>query len=218
MKMKTISPLVFTVLLTAASGLAPLIASAQTLPKPLPGKGTLPAPTPAAPAVPVSPKTVPAETIRQRQLVRAVGENVDNIKSQGNFGAQLWLVIGRQFFEDWRKPETPAINPVEIVPRGQTAYTAIIFYGISRDQGGLGSVAYNIVVKRPDGSVFDQRNDVIGWQNLAPSDEKQLMLGRDSMSITIGQGDPAGLYTVDVTVRDNVSRVELPLRQHFVVQ
>ena len=79
-------------------------------------------------------------------------------------------------------------------------------------------MTYTITVSRPDGSVYEQRPDVIGWQNFAPADDKQLLLGRDSLGITIGPDDPAGLYTVTVTVRDNISRVELPLKTHFVVQ
>ncbi len=155
---------------------------------------------------------------RTRRLVRAVNENTDNIKANGIFGAQLWLVQGRQFFEDWKKPADPTIDPVEIVSRGQTVYTAIIFYGTARDGGGLSNVSYDIVVKRPNDSIYDRRDDAIGFQDLAAPDNKRLMLGRDSLGITIGENDPAGLYTVTATVRDNVGRVNLPLTQHFVVQ
>lgn len=158
------------------------------------------------------------EVARTRRLVRAVNENTDNIKANGLFGAQLWLVQGRQFFEDWKKPEAPTIDPIEIVNRGQQIFTAVIFYGTARDGGGLSNVTYDLVVKRPDGTIYDRREGAIGYQDLAPADDRQIQLGRDSLGITIGENDPAGLYAVTATVRDNVGRVSLPLTQHFVVR
>lgn len=175
---------------------------------------------PGKPQVPTGPAAAraTADVARTRRLVRAVNENTGNIKAIGNFGAQLWLVSGRQFFEDWKKPQEQSIDPVDLVPRGETVYTALIFYGTAHDGGGLANVTYDIVVKRPNGSIYDRRDDAIGYQNLAPTDERQLLLGRDSLGITISETDPAGLYTVEVTVRDNVGRSNLALVQHFVVR
>lgn len=216
----------FIPLLLSAAFLAPLSAT-------LAQDGVAPAPTapaaspegspgadPGKPQPPSGPAAAKAavEAIRTRRLVRAVNENTDNIKASGIFGAQLWLVQGRQFFEDWKKPEAPSIDPVDIVPRGEEIYTVVLFYGTARDGGGLSNVNYDIMVKRPNGSIYDRRDDAIGFQNLAPSDDRQIQLGRDSLGITIGPDDPAGLYTVTATVRDNVGRANLALTQHFVVR
>ena len=125
---------------------------------------------------------------------------------------------GQQFFDDWRKPTTPTIDPVTIVQRGQTISTVVIFYGTGRDSKGTCNVHYDVIVKRPNGSVYDRRDDLVGWQDLAPTSDRQLMLGRDFVTINISLDDPAGLYTVEASVRDNVSRQDLPLKQTFVVQ
>jgi hypothetical protein len=215
---KPLPPAVFAALALIA-GLPAFCVSAQSI-LPTPPLGETPFPSDSASTISRTigaPKPLPDSAVRARRLIRSVDENTDNVKAQGAFGAQLWLVEGRQFFEDWRKPETPSINPVNIVQRGLPIYTAIIFYGAGRDQGGLSNVTYTITVKRPDGSVYQQRNDAIGWQNLAASDERQLLLGRDSMGIIIGPDDPAGRYTVEAVVRDNAKRTELSLMQPFVV-
>ena len=161
---------------------------------------------------------VQREVNRARRLVREVRENTDNIQSKGEFGAQLWLVQGNEFFDDWRKPGTPTIDPVTTVLRGQTISTVIIFYGTAPDTKGLCNVHYDVVVKRPNGSVYDRRDDLIGWQDLAPASERQLMLGRNFVTINIGPDDPAGIYSVEANVHDNVSRTDLALKQTFVVQ
>lgn len=176
-----------------------------------------------APAVPLAPgitatKIPVGEISHLRRLVRDVASNTDNIRASGNFGAQLWLTANATFSQDWRKPETPSIDPVEMVLRGQTVYTVIIFYGEAHTPAGLGNVSYDITILRPDGTVYNRRDSLVGFQNLAPTDERELQLGRNNVSINIGPDDPAGLYTVNVTVHDNVSRVDLPLKQTFVVQ
>ena len=172
-----------------------------------------PTPTPA----PVS-LGAAAAVVHERRLVRDVQQNTDNIKSQGNFGAQLYLIIDADFFLNWRKPETPTIAPISIAVRGQSVFSAIVFYGATRDSKGLANVSYDVTVRRPDKSVYSTSPGLVGFQDLATADDKALQLGRNYVSINVGTGDPAGLYTVEAVVHDNISRVELPLVQHFVVQ
>lgn len=196
--------------------LLPVSASGQTKASAPPA--ATPIPPPLIPPATGDAALTPQNVEHVRKLVRDVETNTDNIKSNGSFGAQLWLIEGLQFFQDWVKPATPAIDPVRIAPRGQDIYTAIIFYGIAHDSAGLANVSYDITVHRPDGSIYSHQKDLIGWQGLAPQDARSLELGRARIAINIAAADPAGLYTVDVLLRDNISRQELPLKQTFVVQ
>ncbi len=180
--------------------------------------GSAPLPATQVPANGIVSKVNPAEVSKLRRLVRDVASNTDNIRAAGNFGAQLWLTANGDFALDWKKPEAPTINPVEIALRGTPFYSVIIFYGEGRTAAGLGNVSYDITVLRPDGSVYNRRDALIGYQNLAPADERELQLGRNYISINIGPDDPAGTYTVTATVHDNVTRVDLPLKSTFVVQ
>jgi hypothetical protein len=180
------------------------------------------APVAATPAPGLPPATTAAQSLDTvqhiRQLVRDVQSNTDNIKSKGDFGAQLWLVQGQEFFQDWVKPATPSINPISIAPRGENIYTVIIFYGLAHDHADLSNVSYDITVLRPDGAVYSDSKNLIGWQGLAPQESRSLELGRDHIAINIDANDPPGLYTVNVVVRDNISHVDLPLKQTFVVR
>ena len=180
--------------------------------------GALPTPGLPVPPTAAAAKLSAANVSHLRQLVRDVASNTDNIRSSGNFGAQLWLTANSNFAEDWRKPQAPTIEPEQMALRGQSIYTAIIFYGEAHTPAGLGNVTYDVTVLRPDGTIYNRRDALIGFQNLAPTDERELQLGRNNVAITIGADDPAGLYTVNVTVHDNVSRVDLSLKQTFVVE
>ena len=191
----------------------PLSGLAQTI---------LPDPTaPPAPPVPPTAEAVQvqgAATSHIRRLIRDVQSNTDNIRAIGNFGAQLYLIGDNTFFQDWRKPETPTIAPIDLALRGQPIYTAIIFYGEAKDLGGLANVSYDLTVRRPDGTIYEKRDSMIGYQNLAPADDRELQLGRNYLSIVIGNDDPVGTYTVEAVVHDKVGRVDLPLKQTFVVK
>ena len=192
-----------------------------TLPAPTPTIGTVPAPTPT-PGGPVLPTREAAQAQASavsgvRRLIRDVQSNTDNVKAVGNFGAQLYLINDPAFYQNWNKPETPTIAPLQLALRDESIYTVIIFYGPARDGSGLSNVSYDFTVRRPDGSILTQRNAVIGWQNLAP-DARELQLGRNYLNITVTGTEPAGLYTVEALVHDNISRVDLSLKQTFAVQ
>lgn len=191
----------------------PLSGVAQSMVPPATPPPNLPVP-PTAQAV----QSQGAVTSHFRRLIRDVQSNTDNIKAVGNFGAQLYLVADTNFFQDWRKPETPSVNPIDLTVRGQPLYTAIIFYGEARDNGGLANVSYDVTVRRPDGAIYDKRDSMIGYQALAPTSDRELQLGRNYLNIVVGADDPAGIYTVEVTVHDKVGRVDLPLKQTFVVK
>ena len=196
----------------------PSIGFAQTTAPAPTGPGTLPAPTGPLPASGIVDKPIGSDISRMRRLVRDVVSNTDNIRSAGEFGAQLWLTPNADFFLNWRKPETPTLDPVDIVLRDHPIYTVIIFYGEGRTSTGQANISYDISVLRPDGTIYNRRDALVGYQNLAPTDGRELQLGRNYLNINIGPDDPAGIYTVNVTVHDNVSRVDLPLKQTFVVQ
>lgn len=171
-----------------------------------------PAATPPPPPVPAAP---PANL---RRLKRELGTAKDNIRSQGDFGAQLWLVANEGFFQDWRKPETPALDPQDSTARGRPLYTVVVFYGPARDAKGQLGVTYDLVVKRPDGSVYHEGKGLPGHQAAAPSDTRILMLGRSYLNINAGPDDPSGRYTVEATVYDGVAGTSLALKQEFTLR
>ena len=215
--MKLVLPPSVTVLLGLSLSVLPFSGQAQTAtptpPAPLPTP--IFSPTPASGIVA---KINPGEVSHLRRLVRDVVSNTDNIRAAGNFGAQLWLTANGDFNQDWRKPQEPSIEPVEFAVRGTPIFTVVIFYGAGRTPAGLANVSYDMTIFRPDGTIYNRRDAMVGFQNLAPTDDRELQLGRNFLNITIGPDDPVGLYTVNVTVHDNVSRVDLPLKQTFVVQ
>ena len=142
-----------------------------------------------------------------------------NMKSKGGFGAQLFLTESAQFFEDWNKPETPKLTTLEgdKAHRNVPLFTAILFTDPGIDSEGSVDVTCDIVIRKPDGSIYGEQKGVLGWKGkyLVPPHNLQLTQGR--MGIRIEPQDPSGTYTVEVIVRDNIKKVELSLEATFKI-
>ncbi len=192
-------------------------ARAQATPRVLPAlpvnpPAASPAATPPPPPVPAAP---PA---RSHRLVRDLQASGDNVRSQGDFGAQLWLVADAALFQEWRRPETPTIDPQDATGRGRPLFAVVVFYGPARDAKGQSVVTYDLVVKRPDGSVYHESKGLTGHQGTAPADPRMLLLGRNYLNIAPGPDDPAGKYTVEATVYDGVAKASVALKQEFTLR
>ena len=134
------------------------------------------------------------------------------------FGVQFFLVEGEKFFSDWEKPEPPHIAPVSIAKRGVPVCTAVIFVGAGLKSDGSADVTYDTVVRKPDGSVYARDKNLVGAQEKIDPAPKALQLARDFTGIRIEPKDPAGVYTVEVVVKDHVKKVELHLARKFTVE
>lgn len=140
-----------------------------------------------------------------------------NMKSRNGFGAELFLTEDVQFFEDWSKPETPNLTPLKKARRNVPIYTVILFVNPGTDASGAANVTCDIVVHKPDGTIYGELKDVPGRKGeyLVPKHHLQLSEGR--MGIRIEPQDPNGTYTVEVTVHDNIKKIDLPLKVTFDV-
>jgi len=141
-----------------------------------------------------------------------------NMKSKDGFGAQLFLTESTQFFEDWNKPDPPQLVPLTRVMRDARFYTVLLFADPGVDPAGAASVTCSIVIHAPDGTVYAKTGELVCWQGKYPAQPHNLQLSQGSMANRIDPKAKPGVYTVEVTMRDNIKKVELPLQTTFEVQ
>jgi len=142
-----------------------------------------------------------------------------NVKTSQGFGAQLWLTDkAKEFFDNWNK-ETAGVKlkNTRKATRGIPFSTIIIFAGPGTGSNALCDVTGDIVVKKPDGTIYGETRDANFWQNLPPPAPGQLQLAVDSLCIVIEDNDPSGRYTVEATVKDRVKKTQVTLSEHFDV-
>ena len=159
-----------------------------------------------------------ADTTNASRSVTAPQNDGIALAQTNGFGVQFFLVEGEKFFADWEKPQPPHIAPVSIAKRGVPICTAVIFVGAGLKSDGKADVTYDTVVRKPDDSVYARDKDLVGAQEKIDPSPKALQLARDFTGIRIEPKDPAGVYTVEVVVKDKVKRVELHLKRRFTVE
>ena len=145
--------------------------------------------------------------------------DTSNMKSKNGFGAQLFLTESAQFFADWNKPETPNLTVLKDgkAHRNVPLFSAILFVDPGTDSKGSVDVTYDIVIRKPDGSIYGEQKDFVGLKgkNVVPA--HSLQLAQERMGIRIEAQDPSGTYTVEITVHDHIKKVKLPLKATFEV-
>jgi hypothetical protein len=140
-----------------------------------------------------------------------------NIKARNGFGAQLFLTEDAAFFTNWNKPETPHINGASKARRGIPIHTILLFTNPGLDPAGAADVTADITVLKPDGIVYAKSSSVVCWKGKYATPPGNLQLVQNHMVIRIEPQDPVGRYTVQIIIRDNIKKVELPLETPFEV-
>ena len=142
-----------------------------------------------------------------------------NIKSKNGFGARLHLTQNAQFFEDWNKPGTPNLTELKNnkAHRNVPLFSAILFVDPGTDSKGSVDVTYDMVIRKPDGSIYGEQKNAVGLKGKFVVPAHDLQLAQERMGIRIDNQDPPGTYTVEVTVRDHIKKVELSLKATFQV-
>ncbi len=145
----------------------------------------------------------------------------DNRGSKDGFSAQLWLVPDSElFFERMQQSDAPLVPPSGHAVRGRPLETAVLFQNpLAGDEGKL-DVTYDIVVWRPDGSLYGRVPDLAGvdeGDRAAPLQPGALRLGDGLIQIVIEPHDPGGFYRVQATVTDNNRQLSLELNEWFVI-
>ena len=142
--------------------------------------------------------------------------DTNNMKSKDGFAAQLFLTESAKFFDDWNKPETPKLPPLQEARRNVPFFTAILFVDPATDTTKRAKVTCHVIVRKPDGTVYGE-DDLVGWdgKHVVPLHNLQLAQGR--MGIRIEPKDPSGIYTVEAMVRDDIKKIELQLKTTFKV-
>jgi hypothetical protein len=123
-------------------------------------------------------------------------------KSVGAFGGQLLVVKDPgAFIKAWQKPETPQINPVSKVHRGELLGAFVLFAGCKADAQGTCNSEVDYFFYRPDGSLYAEMKAQPLWKEQAPP-SANTQLSRAILGIRMEKDDPVGEYTIKAKVSD----------------
>jgi hypothetical protein len=141
---------------------------------------------------------------------------VEGMQTQNGFSAELRLTTDKAIFEEIT-PNPAHLEPVEFVRRGASIYTVVIFANAATRLGKV-DLKYDIVIRRPDGSVYGEGKSIDGWRNRAPATAGLVHVATNTVKIQIDPEDPNGKYVVAADIHDNARKVTIHCEQAFVVR
>jgi hypothetical protein len=145
-------------------------------------------------------------------------EDAPDRKSVGGFGGQLLVVKNpKAFMEDWQKPETPKINTVSEVKRGELLGAFVLFAGCKPDAHGKCNSEVDYSFYRPDGSLYAERKGQLLWKEQAPP-SPNAQLGEAILGIRMEKDDPPGEYKIKAKVSDLNAAISFELETTIRLQ
>ena len=141
------------------------------------------------------------------------------MKSRDGLGAALLMTPDRDWQAKWNTaPQTiPRFNQSRDVGAGGALFILTLLSNVKVDpSSGMTDVTCDFAVVRPDGSDSVRQRD-LPCLKIRPGDPGNVYLSNASMTYTADPGDLRGVWQVDVTVRDHVRNVSIPLHSSFVV-
>lgn len=144
----------------------------------------------------------------------------DQRKAQDGFGG--WLLITSD--QDWQKkwethPDAvPRFSTAESVEKGEPLYALTFFSNPKLDAHGDADISCDIDLRRPDGSASFQQQDATCFKGTLKGKPNYLYLSAPIIKFIGEQDDPYGVWQVNITLKDNVGHINLPLKTSFILQ
>ncbi len=136
------------------------------------------------------------------------------------FSASLVITADPDWQKKWETP--PDVVPHfelanEVVPGGSLYILSFVSNPLL-DQAGSTQVRCDLRIRRPDGSLSGDEHDLPCFVTPLESDPKLVYLSSVGVKFTAEAGDPKGAWTVEITVRDTLRNVSIPLTSSFEIK
>jgi hypothetical protein len=146
--------------------------------------------------------------------------DTESRRTVDEFGGSLLLTADQDWEKKWNtSPETvPHFQETSVVTQGQKLFTLIFLANPKLNANQEANVTCDLKVTKPDGSLaVDQKAAVCLQQRLAGK-PNNLYLAAPVIAFSGEPEDPRGVWKVEVSVKDNVRNVELPLKVAFTLK
>jgi len=144
----------------------------------------------------------------------------ESMKSKNDFAGSLLATTDENWQQKWdTPPETkPHFIRADIVPYGKKVYILIFFANPKLDENGKASVRCDLRMIAPTGKVSVEQKDAKCFAGPIQGNQYNLRLSAAMIAFSGDPGDPAGVWSAEVVLRDTVRNVELPLRTTFTLK
>jgi hypothetical protein len=141
-------------------------------------------------------------------------------RTLNGLGGSLLVTPDSNWREKWDTPANtvPRFNEAKAVARGQQVFILIFFSNPKLGADGRVNLSCDLEVVRPDGTVSTHQTDVVCLQGEVKGGPYNVYLAAPVLGFTGDAADPAGPWTVRVSLKDNLRDTVLPLKTSFILE
>lgn len=143
--------------------------------------------------------------------------DTESQKSIAGFGGLLVVTPDEDWEKKWNTPPEvgPQFSSASFVERGGKLFILTMFTNPQVDDSGAADVALDIDVKRPDGSSAMHTEGAVCFQGELLGPPHNVYLCGPVVGFVGEPSDPAGTWSVQITLTDKIRKVRIPLATHF---
>lgn len=138
-------------------------------------------------------------------------------ESSDGFSAGVWITTSKAVMENDSQKTSATIPVTNFIEPGEPAYLIVVFSHTLKGQSKEVFVEYDVEVLQPNGEIFAEMNNAVGWQGFLGSKESGASVGSSYLELILGEEELYGRYLVRAEVREKKSGTVLELQQYFDV-
>jgi hypothetical protein len=141
-------------------------------------------------------------------------------RSINGLAGSLLVTPDANWREKWDTPANtvPHFNEAKTVERGRQVFVLIFFSNPKKGVDGRADLTCDLEAVRPDGSVSSHEENAVCYRGELKGDAYAMYLATPVIGFTGDADDPAGTWTVRVSLKDNLSKTVLPLKTSFTLK
>ena len=146
--------------------------------------------------------------------------DTESRRSVGEFGGSLLITSDPDWEKKWdTSPETiPVFNEAKVATQGKWIFTLIFFANPKLNANHEANITCDLKVIRPDGTESINQQDIVCFQGRLKGESNHLYHAAPVINFIGEPGDPTGIWTVDITLKDNLRKVVVPLKAAFTLR
>lgn len=144
-----------------------------------------------------------------------VAKPIPNVGKSGSFEAQLWTFAHSYNYIREGNLSESGLDVQRIFGMKETVAIELVFKDPALDAKGRAGVVFDCLIRRPDGTLASDCRNLRGWVNLSPMPAGEYISAGSPLAFSPDQGDPAGVYIVEVVVRDIPGKRTIKLKTEF---
>ena len=139
------------------------------------------------------------------------------MKSKAGFAGSLLVTTDADWKEKWETPpETaPSFNRADEVQYGKRVFVLLFFANPQPGADGQVNIACDLQIKSPVGKVSFEQKNMTCFAGRIAGRLTNMYLSAPVVAFSGDPGDPPGTWVVQASLRDEIRKVELPLKYAF---